>query len=602
MTVEPIVDSPRRFGPYVLLHAAGAGGMGRVDLAIHGRAGMAKLCVLKRIHADLRSPEQEARFRREATVALRLSHGAIAQTFSVDEIEGDLCILQELIEGVSLVHLLNACRSAAATVPVQLAIHITREVARALAYAHALEGGGVIHRDVTPDNVMLSYSGEVKLIDFGIAKSLGEAGLTQVGMIVGRRSHTAPEVLAGEPADTRADVYSLGIVLWQALTAQVLNESAPRRPGSFPPPSSYNPAVPAALDGIVARMIEPDPGQRYQRADEVQEELGHLLDPGFVGDRELARLLGRYYDIDRERGILADEVARAQRRLAEEESQDSKGIPEPFEKRVPRRASPPSPPPESSISTPLETGPGRRISAGAAIGLGAVLVLGLAFFIGRAISEPAGGRAAQRTTGAPIGTPSTGVAGPAVTPTPAGAPGPDAPPPAAGESTSKLADSGGTPKLADSGGDRPTGAAGRSERPVSGRAGDLAAGHEKQRPRGGAAPRAGAAPPPAEMVPALPPLPPSAPSAAKGPSASDLLARAERSFDLGQLGEAVTHARAAARAGAGGRAHLVAGKALLADGKLEEAEAELEAAVRATPDDRDARQFLERIRARRRRE
>ena len=112
MTAEPIVESPRRFGPYVLLHAAGAGGMGRVDLAVAGRAGLSKVCVLKRIHADLRSADQEARFRREATVALRLSHGAIAQTFSVDEIEGDLCILQEFVEGVSLVHLLNACRSA----------------------------------------------------------------------------------------------------------------------------------------------------------------------------------------------------------------------------------------------------------------------------------------------------------------------------------------------------------------------------------------------------------------------------------------------------------------------------------------------------------
>src|SRR5262245_25315613 len=91
--IQPAMTSerPQRFGPYILLHAAGAGGMGRVHLAVSGRAGMAKLCVLKRIHDDARSPEQEARFRREATVALRLSHGAIAQTFSVDEIEGDLC-------------------------------------------------------------------------------------------------------------------------------------------------------------------------------------------------------------------------------------------------------------------------------------------------------------------------------------------------------------------------------------------------------------------------------------------------------------------------------------------------------------------------------
>ena len=370
-------ERPQRFGPYILLHAAGAGGMGRVHLAISGRAGMAKLCVLKRIHADLRGAEPEARFRREATVALRLSHGAIAQTFSVDEIEGDLCILQEYVEGTSLLALLRRLRTAGESIPVQLAIHIAREVARALGYAHGLEGGGIVHRDVTPDNVMLSYTGEVKLIDFGIAKSAGDANLTQLGMVVGRRSHSAPEVLRGQAADGRADIYSLGVVLWQALTGLVLSEAEPRKVASFGAPSAHNPGVPAALDGVVLKMLSADPADRYQRADEIQEELGHLLDPGFVGDRELVRLLGRVYDVERERGILAAEVARAERELAETE-----GAPEGQAATAAGSSEPAAAPaPSRALSqTPAGSRRGR-------IAIGAVLVLAACFLLYRGVKQ-----------------------------------------------------------------------------------------------------------------------------------------------------------------------------------------------------------------------
>ena len=205
----------RRFGPYVLLRCSGAGGFGRIDLALKGSPQLAKVCVVKRMQTDERSPELAARFRREAEIALQLAHGAIAQTVGVEEIEGELCLLQEFVDGVNLRHLEAQCKPE--LVPLPVALHIVREVGRALAYAHGL---GIVHRDVTPENIMLSYGGEVKLIDFGIARRSGDATLTQAGVVVGRETYTAPEVWAGNKADPRSDVFSLGVVLWQLVTGE----------------------------------------------------------------------------------------------------------------------------------------------------------------------------------------------------------------------------------------------------------------------------------------------------------------------------------------------------------------------------------------------
>ena len=134
-------------------------------------------------------------------------------------------------------------------------------------------------------------------------------------MIVGRRSHTAPEVLAGRPADARSDLYSLGVVLWQALAGRLLEEPEARDDGAWPEPSLHNPEVPSALDVVVLKMLAADPDDRYQRAEEAQAALSRLIDSAFIGDVELARFLGRHYDVGRERAILADEIARVERGL-----------------------------------------------------------------------------------------------------------------------------------------------------------------------------------------------------------------------------------------------------------------------------------------------
>jgi serine/threonine protein kinase len=515
--MDPMHEPLKRFGPHVLLHVAGAGGMGRVQLALSGRPGMTKVCVLKRIHADLRTPEQEARFRREASVALRLSHGAIAQTFAVDEIDGELCLLQEFVQGVSVLHLLSTLRFALARMPVAIAVHIAREVARALSYAHTLGSGGIVHRDVTPDNVMLSYSGEVKLIDFGLAKPFSEASLTTVGVVVGRQTYTAPEAFSHDPIDGRADIYSLGVVLWQMLTGESLEENSGVSP--WPAPSTFGAESPPALDALVGRMLAALPKNRPQTAAELQIALGDLLPAGFHGDRELADLISHLYSVDRDRQMLAAEIATAERALAEESSEG-------------RRA----------ILVVKDARPKRWL-------------LVTAIFIGLAVARgviswqthhraPDGPRVATQP-------PSNVVEARAMPPrsstegivTPPPIPMPAAQPPAQSTKAKVL-------------------------------------------PRNPRRPE-----PTASAEPESP-----------APRADELLEKAEMSFDRGDLPAALGFTRAAAKAAPSSRAHLMAGRIFLSDGKLAEAEAELTEAVRlAPPEDRTALQLLERVRARRQR-
>ena len=317
MGVTEVETEFRRLGPYVLLRASGAGGMARIDLALRGGPEAADVCVLKRLHADYRSPEQEARFRREAAIARRLSHDAIARTLGIDEVEGELLVLQELVMGVDLRRLSARVAAIGERLPVPLAVFIVSEVARALHYAHTFRQLGIVHRDVTPDNIMLAFSGAVKLVDFGIARSDADATLTQAGFVVGRPTYTAPEVWNGARADRRSDIYSLGVVLWQLLTGR------PLEPGDAPSSlSTINPDVPPALAAVNLRAFDADPTGRYQSASAFHRALEPHL-PGKVGARaQLSELLARHFDVGREQRMLAEDVAHAKPLLASKSRAD----------------------------------------------------------------------------------------------------------------------------------------------------------------------------------------------------------------------------------------------------------------------------------------
>jgi serine/threonine-protein kinase len=296
----------RRFGPYLVLRTFGAGGMARIDVAIRAdppapTGARPQVHVLKRMHADFRSADQEARFRREARIAAGLHHPAIARTVSVDEIDGELVLLQELVHGVNLAQLETRAAAAGERLPVAVAVYVVREIARALDYAHAFGGLGIVHRDVTPDNVMLAFSGDVKLVDFGLARSDADTMRTGADQIVGRPVYTPPEVWEGAAADRRADIYSLGVVLWQLLTGRRLEA----RPGV------EMRGVPAELAAVATRALAPAPEDRFQTAGGLAEALCPFLPASRAPGRALARVVSRYFDVERERRMMADEVRRA---------------------------------------------------------------------------------------------------------------------------------------------------------------------------------------------------------------------------------------------------------------------------------------------------
>jgi len=301
------VAYPRRWGAYVLIRPLGGGGMGDVYLALNGRPGREKLCVIKRLTPDtVESPDRLRRFQREAEIARTLTHGAIAQTLAVDDVDSEPYIAQEFIEGRNLTQLVASARSVDdGKVPKEICLHIVREIARALAYAH---GAGVVHRDVAPDNVMVTFDGEVRLIDFGIARGVADPSLTTPGLIVGRLSYSAPEVLAGERADRRADVYAAGVVLWELLTGR---PPAFEERDNLPAPSSFRPDLPGEVDAVVMRAIAADPGQRFASAEDLQRALGPFIPPSFVGEEALKKFVGRCYDVEVLRRHLADEVSEA---------------------------------------------------------------------------------------------------------------------------------------------------------------------------------------------------------------------------------------------------------------------------------------------------
>jgi eukaryotic-like serine/threonine-protein kinase len=523
----------RRFGPYVLLQLSGAGGMGRVDVALSARArGMERLCVVKRMHAQLRTPEQDARFRREAGIAIGLSHGAIAQTLDVEEIDDELCILQEFVHGTNLSQLEHRAASHE-PLPIPLAVHVVREVARALAYAHTFNGTGIVHRDVTPDNIMLSFTGEVKLIDFGIAKVIGDKSLTQVRMVVGRPIYTAPEAVVGGDADHRSDIYSLGVVLWQLLTAGSFPDLF--EDGVAPAPSSANTAVTDQLDAVCLRAIALRPEDRYQSAEQLLDALTALPGVPMLHDRKVAAFLSKYFNVDEERHHLALAVAEA-RELLEE--------PPPTMTSSPALVI--APPSQAPVLPPPEDPPPARTTGRLSLGFltGAAAAAAIAWALWPSPQRSSG----LRPLPPPVAPPAPSLAA--------------SPPTAPAEATRQAP---GIPRVASP--DSPA------------------------LPAPGAILRAEAHPPRIASR-----RPPATPPHAAAVQANDLLRDAASQFKAGAFDRAFGLARAAAQAGAGAPAHLIMGKVFFAKSDLAGAEAEFQQAAALRPDDPEAARFLEVLR------
>ena len=209
---------PTKFGKYILLKAMARGGMGEIYLAATGEIGFQKFCVIKKVIAEKTDRVKANRFLDEAKVVLRLAHANLVPTFDAGEVDGEFFIAMELVEGKDLREIWNRCVRTRTRIPLDVALHVGREIARALAYVHSNGDLHLVHRDVAPPNILVSYFGEVKLTDFGLARSVLKQENTAPGVVFGRASYLSPEQARGEVADARTDIYSLGIVLWELVT------------------------------------------------------------------------------------------------------------------------------------------------------------------------------------------------------------------------------------------------------------------------------------------------------------------------------------------------------------------------------------------------
>jgi len=288
--------------------------MGELDLAVTGGRGMEKLCVIKRVLPHLLASDNVQRFREEAMVVVRLSHGNLVGVLDAgrlsgpedakdgkgDKDSGQFYLAMDFVEGKDLLATWNQCAAKRVAFPVEIAAYIVKELARGLAYAHAYRDLHLVHRDISPANVLLSYSGEVKLTDFGLATSKLKEQQTAPGIIYGKLAYLAPEQARGDALDQRTDLYAAGILLWEMLTGQQLfpvrsdrahvklNDELPAgnptvdalerlRNPTIAAPSTLTGRVPPELEEITMKALAADPNDRYQTGEELRADLGSFL-------------------------------------------------------------------------------------------------------------------------------------------------------------------------------------------------------------------------------------------------------------------------------------------------------------------------------------
>ena len=275
------LDPPRRLGKLTLLARLGEGGMATVFVGAIGQGALARLAAIKLLRADIAGHDYRTRFMDEARVVCRLHHNNLVDVREAGEHEGQLYIAMELIEGRDLADVWDRCATLGRAFPVPLAVHVVREILRGLHYAHTFPGLALVHRDVSPSNVLLDWSGAVRLADFGLATSSLKATLTVPGMVFGKVGYMAPEQATREELDGRADLYGCGVVLWELLTGRPLRGAGAdtRLVADFvaPPVSDFSGRVDPELDRIVARALAKERDDRWESARDFMRSLSDWL-------------------------------------------------------------------------------------------------------------------------------------------------------------------------------------------------------------------------------------------------------------------------------------------------------------------------------------
>jgi len=282
--------SGARFGKYRLRGRVAAGGMGEVYKAVaQGFDGVEKVVAIKLIRTSLASePDLVKMFVEEAKLAFVLNHANLVQSFDVGTIDGQYFIAMEFIEGRTLSRLLRACRSSLGQLlPQRHAVYIAAEACKGLHYAHRVKDAqgrplGIVHRDVSPSNILVSLDGEVKVSDFGIAWSTMKSHKSELGAIKGKVPYMPPEQVRGGALDGRADVYALGAVLYEAVCGRppFVGPAGALIPlvveGKYARPRDVSPDVPEDLEAIILRAMAQRPEDRFESAAAMRDELEEL--------------------------------------------------------------------------------------------------------------------------------------------------------------------------------------------------------------------------------------------------------------------------------------------------------------------------------------
>ena len=281
------MKKPVPFGKYYLLERINVGGMAEVFRAkAYGVEGFERLVAVKRILPNIAEDQEFIKmFVDEAKIAVQLSHANIAQIFDLGVVDSSYYIALEHIHGRDLRAIFDRSRQLGEPMPIAQACFIVMKISEGLDYAHNKrdQSGrelGLVHRDVSPQNMLVSFEGEVKVIDFGIAKAAGKGNKTQAGILKGKFGYMSPEQVRGLPIDRRSDIFSAGIVLYELLTGERLfvGESdfstlEKVRNVEILPPSTYNRKIPDELERIVLKALAKDVDDRYQNAIDLHDEL-----------------------------------------------------------------------------------------------------------------------------------------------------------------------------------------------------------------------------------------------------------------------------------------------------------------------------------------
>ncbi|MDX2014925.1 MAG: protein kinase [Myxococcaceae bacterium] len=326
---------PQRFGRYTLLRPLSTGGMGEIFLArLEGAQGFEKLCVIKKILPHLaKDTDFVERFVDEARILVKLSHGNIAQVLDMGLHDGAPYIALEFVDGKDLRRVVARASERSLQLPVSFSLYVVTRLLDALAYAHRKKGDdgkelNLVHRDISPQNILISYEGEVKVIDFGLAKSTLSATRTHPSIVLGKFLYMSPEQARHQKVDRRSDLYAVGLCLYELVAGKGPFDGV--SPGELMAVvanpkvatlSQVEPLCPPALSDVVMKALAPDAAQRFQTAEEFRGRLLSILlelDPA-AGPETATRFMTEAFagEYQSERKMLADLQAQA-RELSEE--------------------------------------------------------------------------------------------------------------------------------------------------------------------------------------------------------------------------------------------------------------------------------------------